>query len=74
MTFRQICSVTNNQIVVTLPPSFGNKKLVSVIVDDQDDSRAQKLALLKDASKDPLFLADIMEVHKDFDSIDHETL
>lgn len=74
MTFRQICSVNNNQVVVTLPPNFGNRKQVTVVIDDQVDSRAQKLAQLKDALKDPLFLEDIMEIHKDFDSIDHETL
>lgn len=74
MTFRQICSVNNNQVIVTLPPNFGNRKQVTVVIDDQVDSRAQKLAQLKDALKDPLFLEDIMEIHKDFDSIDHETL
>ncbi len=74
MTYRQICSVNNNQVVVTLPPNFGNKKQVTVVIDDQVDSRAHKLAQLKDASNDPLFLADISEIHKDFDSIDHETL
>ena len=72
MTFKQICSVNNNQVVVTLPPNFGNNKQVTVVVDDQVDSRSQKLDQLKDALKDPLFLADILEVHKDFDSIDHE--
>ena len=74
MTFRQVCSVNNNQVVVTLPSNFGNKKQVTVVIDDHVDSRAQKLAQLKDASNDPLFLADIMGIHKDFDSIDHETL
>lgn len=74
MTFRQICAVNNNQIVVTLPPNFSKNKQVTVVIDDQVDSRALKLAQLKDAAKDPLFLADILEVHKDFDSIDHENL
>lgn len=74
MTFRQICTVHNNQIVVTLPPNFCEKQLVTVVIDDRVESKSQKLAMLKEAAKDPLFLADIEEVQKDFDSIDHETL
>ena len=74
MTFRQICSVKNNQVVITLPPNFVNKKQVTVLIDDTVDSRYQKLALLKEAANDPLFLADIEEIHKDFDSIDNETV
>ena len=74
MTFKQICSVINNQIVIILPPNFVNKKEVTVVIDDIVDSRSKKLALLKEAANDPLFLADIKEVHKDFDSIDSETI
>jgi len=51
-----------------------NKKQVIVLIDDTVDSRYQKLALLKEAANDPLFLADIEEIHKDFDSIDNETV
>jgi hypothetical protein len=74
MTFRQICTVQNNQIVVILPTHFGDKQQVTIIVDDQVESKAHKLAILKEAAKDPLFLSDVEEIHKDFDSIDHETL
>jgi len=74
MTYRQVCSVNNNQVVVTLPADFSNKKQVTVVVDDQVDTKAQKLDQLKQASQDPLFLADIKEIHQDFDSIDHENL
>lgn len=74
MTFRQICIVKDNQVVIKLPPDFENKKQVTVLIDSIVDSRTQKLAKLKEASKDPLFLADISEIHKDFDSIDNETL
>ncbi len=73
MTFRQICTVKDNQIVITLPPNFENKKQVTVVIDDVVDSRTQKLAQLREASIDPLFLADVEEIHKDFDSIDNET-
>lgn len=74
MTFKQVCSVNNNQVVVTLPPNFENKKQVTVLINDQVDSREQKLALLKEASQDPLFIADIIEINKDFDSIESETI
>ncbi len=74
MTYRQVCSVNNNQVIVTLPPDFKNKKQVTVVVDDEVDTKAQKLEQLKHAATDPLFLADIKEIHQDFDSIDHETL
>ena len=74
MTYRQVCLVNNNQVIVTLPADFGNKKQVTVVIDDEVDTKAQKLELLKQAVNDPLFLADIKEIHQDFDSIDHETL
>jgi len=74
MTFRQICIVENNQVIITLPPSFENQKQVTVVIDAVVDSKTQKLALLKEASVDPLFLADIEEINKDFDSIDSETV
>ena len=74
MTFRQVCKVTNNQVVVNLPPNFVNKQQVTVVIDDVIDTKSQKLEQLKDALNDPLFLADIKEIQNDFDSIDHETL
>ena len=74
MTYRQVCLVNNNQVVVTLPSDFSNKKQVTVLVDDQIDTKVQKLDQLRQASTDPLFLADIKEIHQDFDSIDHENL
>lgn len=43
MTYRIVCPVNNNQVVVTLPPSFSNKKQVTVFVDDQVDIKAQKI-------------------------------
>ncbi|MEO6286909.1 MAG: hypothetical protein ABIN80_05565 [Dyadobacter sp.] len=74
MTYKIVCSVKNNQVTLTLPPDFRNKEQVTVYVDDQIDVKSQKLDALKMAAKDPLFLADIREIHADFDSIEHETL
>ncbi len=74
MTFKQVCKISNNQVIITLPPDFSNKKLVTVLIDDLVDTKNQKLEQLKEALNDPLFLADVKEVHNDFDSIDYENL
>ena len=74
MTYRQVCKVNDNKIVITLPENFKGMKEVVVLVDDAVNSKSQKLELLKKASTDVLFLSDIEEIHKDFGSIEHETL
>jgi hypothetical protein len=68
MTYKIVCPVKNNQVILTLPPNFRNKKEVTIYVDDQIDVKSQKLDALKMAAKDPLFLADIHEINVDFDS------
>ncbi len=74
MTFRQVCDITNNQVLINLPADFKDKKQVTVVVDDAIDSKSKKLDLLKQALTDPLFLADVKEIHTDFDAADNETL
>jgi hypothetical protein len=74
MTFRSVCSVNNNQVIVTLPPNFKGKSQVTVVVNDFVDNKKEKLELLKKAMKDPLFLADIQEIQDDFDSVDRHDL
>ena len=74
MTYKQVCKVTNNQVVINLLPNFVNKQQVTVVIEDVIDTKAQKLEQLKAALNDPLFLADIKEVQNDFDAVDHETL
>ena len=74
MTYRQVCSVENNKVTINLPDDFKGKKHVVVVVDDLADTKTQKLELMKLASKDPLFLADIKEIQDDFDAIDHENI
>ncbi|MBK7959121.1 MAG: hypothetical protein IPK03_14140 [Bacteroidetes bacterium] len=69
MTYRKICSVHNNQVIVILPPNFENRKQVTITIDDKVESKVQKMAQIKEASLDPLFLADILEINNDFDSI-----
>ena len=74
MTLRIICEVKNNQVSLTLPADFSHDGKVTVIVDDQIDNKTKKMDLLKAASVDPIFLADIKEIHDDFDIIDSDSL
>lgn len=69
MTHRHIYEISNNQLIINLPIEFKNKKKVLVTINDDIDSRASKLALLKEASIDPLFLSDIKEINNDFKDI-----
>ncbi|WP_146153599.1 hypothetical protein [Adhaeribacter arboris] len=66
--------MSNNQLIINLPESFSNKRRVLVIIDDDIDEVNEKLLLLKQATNDPLFLADIQEVKEDFNFIDSETI
>lgn len=74
MTYKIVCPVKNNQVILTLPPNFRNKREVTVYVDDEIDAKSKKHEAMKMAAKDPLFLADIIEIQADFDSIDDQTL
>jgi hypothetical protein len=74
MTFERTYEIQNNQLVITLPVSFKNKKRVRVIVEDADQQYADKISLLKMASIDPLFLADIDEIKSDFQNSDKELI
>jgi hypothetical protein len=69
---------TNKEVIIRLPPDVdtaGLEELINSLIRKEADARRnQKMALLKEASADPLFLADISEVQRDFDHIDDETL
>ncbi len=67
MTFEKTYEVQkDNRIIIKLPERFKSKKRVKVIIEDVDDSRQEKIKLLRKATKDPLFLSDIYEVNSDF--------
>ena len=61
-------------MIINLPDRFKSKKKVRVIIEDIDEDRDVKIALLKKAATDPLFLADIAETISDFENSDHELL
>ncbi|MGB3079210.1 MAG: hypothetical protein WBB31_09060 [Saprospiraceae bacterium] len=75
MTIKRIYEINSkNQVVINLPDDFKHSKRVLVTVEDSIDNMASKLELLKQASIDPLFLSDIMEINEDFSHIDSEAI
>jgi hypothetical protein len=74
MLIRQICDVKNNEIIIHLPDTFSHGKEVMVIIDNAIMSKEEKIALIKQAASDPLFQADVKEVHEDFDALDQDLI
>ena len=75
MIVKQIYNTDNKtQLMINLPDTFRRKRRILVVLDDSIDAKTDKLDLMKKASKDPLFLADIDSVTKDFSSIDSELI
>jgi len=75
MTYKKTCEVKkNNQLIIDLPDKFKMKKKVMVIIEDIDNEQEDKIDLMKKASSDPLFLADIAEISADFENIDKESI
>lgn len=73
MTFEKTYTLKkNNQLIINLPDRFKSKKKVKVIIEDVDENRDLKIAMLKKASADPLFLADVAETVSDFGNVDKE--
>ena len=75
MTFERTYEVKkDNRLIIKLPERFRSKKRVKVIIEDIEESRQDKIKLIKQASKDPLFLSDINEINSDFEDSDKELL
>lgn len=75
MTFEKTFEVLqNNQLIIDLPEKFKSGKKVRVIIEDIDETREMKIAMLQKASTDPLFLSDIAETSSDFENSDYELL
>lgn len=73
MTFEKTYDVQkNNQLIIKLPERFKSKKKVRVTIEDIDENRDDKIAMLKKAGADPLFLSDIAEIASDFEHSDIE--
>lgn len=75
MMVRQVLTIKDNVLIVELPSCFtAGKRVVVTVEDEQSTSRKQKLTLLKESAKDPLFQRDIREIAEDFDPLDKESL
>lgn len=67
---------TKDEIIIRLPSDTeGLQELIDQLIHKETNiAKNKKLELLRGATTDPLFLADVNEIHQDFDSIDQETL
>jgi len=75
MIVKQVYKTDNkSQLMINIPENFRSKKHILVMLDDSIDSKTEKLNLMKMAATDPLFIADIDSVSKDFSNIDAELL
>ena len=75
MIVKQIYNTDNKtQLMINLPDAFRRKRRILVVLDDSVDTKTEKLDLIRKASTDPLFLADIDSVSTDFRNIDSELL
>jgi hypothetical protein len=71
MPVEQIMEVPENgQLTIQLPGYLKGSKKVRVIIDEVDTDQEAKIALVKQAASDPLFLADMEEVNKDFEGLE----
>jgi len=71
MPVEQILDVPENgTLTIQLPGFLKGSKRVKVVIDEVNESREEKIALLQQAANDPLFLADMQEVNKDFEGVE----
>ncbi len=74
MTFEKTYEIKNNELTIKLPKRFKSIKKVRVIIEDVETERNKKIQLLKKASSDPLFNADVEEIKEDFRFPDKEAI
>jgi hypothetical protein len=75
MIVKQIYKTDNkSHLTINIPENFRGKSHILVVLDDSIESKTDKMVLMEMASKDPLFLADIDSISKDFRNIDSEIL
>jgi hypothetical protein len=71
MIVKQVYETENkSQLMINIPENFRKMKRILVVLDDSVDGKVDKLDLMKLASEDPLYLADIDAVTNDFRNID----
>ncbi|MDO8966344.1 hypothetical protein [Algoriphagus sp.] len=73
MTVKQIHKIKGDQLIIDLPESLKSSgKEVLVTIEDTTTIQEKKIALMKKAAKDPIFLKDLEDIKSDFESIDFE--
>jgi|TARA_R100000027_G_C2197850_1_gene78969 hypothetical protein len=72
--FKKKYKVKDNQLIIDLPNTFDEISSVIVTIEEDLNDHQKKIELMKKASKDPLFLADIKEVNNDFKFADSDAL
>jgi hypothetical protein len=73
-TFKKKYKIKDNQLIIDLPKNFDDTSSVIVTIEEDLNDHQKKIELMKKASKDPLFLADIKEVNNDFKFADSDAL
>jgi hypothetical protein len=75
MTYTKTYKVKGeNQLIIHLPEQFKAKRKVRVTIEDIEEEPDNKINFVMEAAGDPLFLADIDEISRDFEIIDNEPL
>lgn len=73
MTVKQIHKIKGDQLIIDLPESLKSSgKEVLVTIEDTTTIQEKKIALMKKAANDPIFLKDLEDIKSDFESIDFE--
>ena len=71
MSVEQIVEVPENgEVTIQLPDALKSSKRVKIVIDEIDEEWEEKIALLQKAPYDKDFMADLYEVHKDFEGIE----
>ena len=62
----------NHEITIKIPDHIPENQLAEVILLFKEDSSSDKIAELKEAVKDKLFISDLKEISEDFEIVDLE--
>ena len=73
MIVKQVYNIeSSGQLTITLPESFRKKKQILVVLDDSEDTRADKMKIMRSAADDPMFIADVEKSSSDYKYTDSE--
>lgn len=71
MPVEQIIDVPENgKLLIQLPDVLKKSKRIKIVLSEVDEELEQKIKMLENAPYDKDFMADLYEVHKDFERIE----